>query len=98
MTVEVIQFMLPNGRQVRQTTQVPDDCAPGYEAMRAAGLRLTAEMLTTGEVSLCIEHPGEGDYAIDVVSNGPAVQDSIARMLREFDGKKCRQWLKEVRA
>ena len=84
MDVEVMQFMRPNARQVPQTTEVADDAAEGYAAMKDAGGRLTAECVG-GRVSLCIEKPGVNDYLMKVVRNGPAVPVAIAEMLKAFD-------------
>lgn len=84
MRVNVIQFLRPNGRQVSQTTEISDDAAEGYAAMKEAGGRLTAECIGPN-VSLCIEKPGINDYLQEVVKNGPAVPEAIAKMLMEFD-------------
>jgi hypothetical protein len=97
MNVKVTQFIAPHGRQETHYTKVPDDCAVGYESMTRHKCRLTAEVLSVPgrQVSLCIEH-AEGDYDIEVVENGPAVQEAIATMLRRFDGARFEQWLKEM--
>jgi hypothetical protein len=50
------------------------------------GYHLTAEVLATGMVSCTIEGDDE-DVDIEVVSNGPEVQDALARMLAR------RKWL-----
>lgn len=95
ITVDITKFIAPHGEQRQCHAEVPDDCAVGYESLRRHGCRLTAEVLTTGHVSQCIEHD-EGDYDIAVTSNGPAVQDALVKMLRDFDGAKFEEWLQEV--
>jgi hypothetical protein len=84
MNVEVIQFMRPNGNKIRESTDIPDELEPIYEALTKANLRFTAEVLRTGEVSLTIEGE-EGDLCCEVVENGPGVQEALAKMLREWD-------------
>ena len=96
MIVEVTQFHRPNGRQTQERTELPNDCAVGYEAMRRKECRLTAEVLSSGLVSVCIEHE-EGDFDIHIVENGPKVQTAIADMLRKFDGAIFDGWLEAVR-
>lgn len=96
MTVEITQFVRPNGEQRVRHAEVPNDCAVGYESLRRHGCRLTAEVLIDGLVSQAIEHP-EGDYAIEVTANGPEVTEALHRMLREFDGVEFAKWLKNVR-
>lgn len=96
MTINVLQFIRPNGRQAPQTTEVSDDCADGYKLMQECGCRLTAEVLTTGEVSCTIEHPAIGDFDIEVTENGPDVPKGIERMLKEFSKEKFEAWKKEM--
>lgn len=95
MEVKVTQFQRPNGRTNTVSTEVPNDCAVGYEAMQRKGCRLTAEVLPNSLVSLCIEHP-EGDYYIQLARNGPKVQATIAEALRNFDEVAFDEWLKAV--
>ena len=92
MKVEITQFIAPYGEQRIRFAEVPDDCAVGYEAMRRHGCRLTAEVLSTGHVSQCIEHD-EGDFDIKITKNGPDVQEALVRMLRAFDGPTFENWL-----
>jgi len=97
ITVEITQFIAPHGEQRMRSAEVPDDCAVGYEALRRHGCRLTAEVLMTGHVSQCVEHD-EGDYDIQITTNGSAVQGALVKMLRAFDGAKFAEWLAEVAA
>jgi hypothetical protein len=82
--VPVTRFCLPDGRQVPDETTISDDCKAKYEEMRAAGCRLTAEILSNGNVTCCIEHREYGDFDISLTENGPEVQAGIETMLRRF--------------
>lgn len=93
MIVEITQFIAPRGRQELRKCEVPDDCAVGYESLKRHGCRLTAEVLMTGHVSQTVEHE-DGDFLIEITSNGPEVQQALIKMLREFDGAKFEEWLK----
>ena len=93
MTVDITQFIAPNGEQVIRHCEVPNDCGVGYEALKRKGCRLTAEVLLTGHVSQCIEHE-EGDFAIQVTANGIDVLDALVKMIREFNGAAFDRWLK----
>ncbi len=82
MTVEVIQYMRPNGRPVRQLTDIGDRYRTAYAYMLRRGWNLAAEELTTGHISLSIENRKKGeDVDIRVVDNGPGVQRAIEAML-----------------
>ena len=80
MNVEVVQFLLPNGQQQRQITELPDEVAPLYNAMLGAGCRFEAEVLLTGQVSVTIANEEE-DLDIEVIPNGPEVQTTMVQML-----------------
>jgi hypothetical protein len=95
VTVDIVQFIAPHGEQRVRQTEVPDDCAVGYEALRRKNCRLTAEVLMGGQISMCIEH-GEGDVAIEVCDNGPSVLKHLADMIRKFDGAEFDAWLAKL--
>ena len=81
-TVEVTQYLLPDGRQKRFTTELPADSEAAYGDMLARGCRLEAEVMLTGEVSLAVVNPSEQrDVDNEVVFNGPAVQVALVAML-----------------
>ena len=84
MVVKVIQFLRPNGKQREQETDLPDSLKSAYQQMLSNGRRFTAEMLTTGEISVCIEDPEKGDLFCEVIPNGPEVQAAMAKMLAEY--------------
>ena len=70
--VDVMQFLMPNGRQVPCKTDLPIETQAAYQDMLAHGCRFEAEMLTTGQVSVTISN-GEEDVDISVTVNGPEV-------------------------
>lgn len=87
--VDVIQYMRPDGRAMETTTYIPLSYQAAHDDMDDAGFRFAAEVLTTGEVSVTIEScDGEPDADIEVVKNGPAVQDAYVAMLKRrlWDG------------
>jgi len=77
---DVLQYMMPDGRQVHMKTPLPVECLEAYEAMEAANCRLEAEVLSTGEVSVTISD-SEYDRDCRVVKNGPDVKTALAAML-----------------
>lgn len=89
MIVEVIQFLRPYGRQVKQEAEVPDELIDKYTQMREAGCRLTAEVLPGGLVSLCIESRELGeDLYLLLANNGPGANSPanvVAKLLEQFD-------------
>lgn len=95
MNIPVTRFCLPDGRKVFDETTIADDCAEKFAQVQKAGCRITAEILSTGQVSCCIEHPSIGDFDISVTPNGPEVQRGIETMIRRFDPVKCTHWKEE---
>jgi hypothetical protein len=95
MKVEVTEFVRPNGERRIHSVDVADDCAVGYEALRRKGCRLTAEYLMTGAVSQTVEHE-EGDFLIEVTFKHEENIPALEKMLREFDGARFDEWLKEM--
>lgn len=85
MQVKVLQFLLPSGRQKLMHVQLSDELEETHKSMIDAGGRLTAEILTTGEVSVCIESSEYGDFVCQVVANGPDVTRALEEMLWGFD-------------
>lgn len=89
---ETTQYMLPDGRRVPQHIALDASLQPRYDDLRACDCRIAAEVLTTGDVSVTLEHE-EGDYNIRVVPNDDSVRRAIEEMLREFDPARFRDWL-----
>lgn len=80
MEIEVIQYLLPDGRKNKSTTNISDEYKEQYDDMMLHGYNLAAEILRTGEVSITIEN-NEDDVDIEIVRNGPEIQYIIEKML-----------------
>jgi len=85
MTLTVTQFLRPDGRQETFTVEVNDALRQHVEAIRAAGLRFTAEVVPGNLVSLCIESPEE-DVAIELATNGPGPNEPQVALERLICG------------
>jgi hypothetical protein len=92
MKVPFTQFIPPHGRQERIEIELADELAPKLEQIAAAGCRLTAEILSTGICSFCIEEPELGDFDITLVVNGPQVPIKITDMIQRFTPELFEQW------
>lgn len=98
-TVHIFQYRAGKGQIPDGSCQVSDAAFTNYEKARELGLRVTAEMLSTGEVSLCLEEPRLGDFAISICTNGPGEKSPPAlleKMLLKFNEDDFKQWKKEV--
>jgi len=83
MTVDLTQYMMPDGRQVPVTINLDESLRPQYDRMKEDGRRFAAEMLRTSEISLTIEDiQEEEDIDIRIVPNGPEVPTAMEDMLR----------------
>lgn len=94
-TIPVTQFIRPHRGIREETTEISEELRPKFELMQKLGCRLTAEVLPTGHVSLCIEQPSLGDVDCRIATNGPQVQEKIEAMLGDFTGESFNQF-KEV--
>ncbi len=93
MIIEVVHYHRPNGEARPDFTQIDETLAGQYNQLTDAGLRVTSEVLMSGEVSLTLEHPGLGDYDIEIVDNVPgAPVAAVERMVSRFDVAKLATW------
>jgi hypothetical protein len=79
-TIEVTQYIRPDGLTVKQHTEIRQAFEAPYRAIRLRGWRVAAECLESGMVSVAVEDD-EQDYASELAKNGPAVQYAIERCL-----------------
>lgn len=82
--IPFIQFVAPNGHTREVTIEVAPDVAATARAAIAMGLSFECEVLMSGEASLTITHPEDGDLDIEVVPNGPGVREAVERLVRRF--------------
>lgn len=96
-TVEMpaVEYVRPNGRRVHHTVEVPKALEDQVLALRERGCWLAGEVLTTGQVSLTIEHK-EGDFDGILCPNGPEVQEATETLIGRFDAERFDRWLREV--
>ena len=93
--VPAVQYMRPDGLLVDVTAPIPIECKAAYDEMTERGCRLAGEVLTTGHVSLTIEHD-EGDFAIEVCPNGPEVREATRRLFSRWSAAEFDRWLAHV--
>ena len=82
--VPFTQYLRPNGRQVFVTIDVTDGLDQKVRDILDAGLRFECEELSTGQISLTITDPEEGDVDIRVVSNGPGMHEAVEDLITSF--------------
>lgn len=91
------EFHRPNGRQTQTSAYVDAETFAAYEKVRADGrLRLTVELLSTGQISQCIEDRlGDFDCVVtaDVLEK---TTEARKKMLLRFDLVKLAAWRKEM--
>ena len=76
-------YLLPNGRQVQTSIEVPDEISAMAQEIRARGNRFECEILTTGQVSLTVHNnQTEEDTAIEICANGPEVIKAVEKLVR----------------
>lgn len=95
MNLGMTQYLLPDGHTRQACIEIDDDLYAKVDLIRGLGMRFTAEILTTGEVSFCAEHE-EGDFLITVAPNGPGVREAIEKMVRGFDATEFGEWLADM--
>ncbi len=78
------QFMRPDGRSVPVSIEVAPAVAARANAIIKRGLAFECEMLSTGQASITITDPEEGDLDIRVVPNGPGVREAVEEMVMGF--------------
>lgn len=91
------QFLMPDGRRQQTSIDVGDAEFAAYEKVKAAGFRMTVEMLSDySTVSQCIEDPELGDFDIELCPNGPEVPRRLSAMLLRFDPVLAAKWREEM--
>lgn len=83
--INFTQYLRPDGRAVPVRIARPVEIAAKAEAIIARGFRFECEQLSSGDVSLTITDPDEGDMDIEVVPNGPEVPAAVDRLIERFE-------------
>ena len=78
--IEFTQFLMPDGRQATNTIQRPDPIADKAAELVSAGCRLEIEMLTTGQISMSVEH-GDDTWAIEITPNDSKVVAGVDKII-----------------
>ena len=85
MGIEMTQFIAPNGERKTFLVERPEDIEAKAGEIIDAGYKFECEVLTTGQVSLTIADPSEGeDVDIEVTVNDSSVNESLDRMINRF--------------
>lgn len=93
ITVTVLHFIPPNAERVTRQHVVTKETAAAYAKAQAVGLRLTCEVLSTGQVSICLEHPNLGDFDCTVTySRAESIRWAIARVVERFTIENWKRW------
>ncbi len=88
MAVEFTQYLLPDGRKRKIYIEMEEDVEEKAQQIRNAGLDLECEVLATEgyrNVSFTITHPGDGDLAIKICSNGMEVPETVRALIMDFN-------------
>jgi hypothetical protein len=98
MLISVTSFRRPYGESVTTQVEIPQNDEvtwTKYTAIRQAGCRLTAELLRTGEVSICIENPAYGDFRIELFKQVSEEQNlhKMGELINKFDQEEYDAWL-----
>ena len=96
ITLKVIEFVRPNGRQVEHALSVADSYKDKVDAIEKAGLRFTLEHLGDGGVaSVTIEKPGAGDVMCELTESDNW-ELGIDTLLRDYAPEILTEWEKEM--
>ena len=96
ITLKVIEFVRPNGKQVEHEIFVADSFMAKVEAIEKAGLRFTLEHLGDGGVaSVTIEKPGAGDVMCELTESDNW-ELGIDTLLRDYSPEILAEWEKEM--
>jgi len=70
MILLLTQFLRPHGDKLDLQVEIADSLRDKVRQIERRGLRFTAEVIPTGEVSFCIEDE-QSDIACELAPNGP---------------------------
>jgi len=96
-TADVMQFLLPGGRQRPMTVPLPESVYEAYEEMVSSGCRFEAEILGNGIVSVTISND-EADLDLQLSGNGPGdvtPATNLENMLKTGEWKTVLEWMRK---
>ena len=82
--IPFIQYLRLHGFATDVSIDRPEAVAAKADAIMEAGFRFECELLTTGDASFTISDD-DGDYAVEVVKNGPLVLAAVDRLIMGLD-------------
>lgn len=82
--IPFIQYLKPNGGKRPIYIDRPEHVATKAAFIRQHGFHLAIEILTTEEISMTVSDRW-GDYAFQVVDNGPPVPPAVDHLILNFD-------------
>jgi hypothetical protein len=85
VSIPFTQYLMPDGRKRDELVDRPSEIEALAQRFIAAGGKYECEVLGTGHVSITACHPNfddEGDIAIKVCSNGPAVLAAVDEVVK----------------
>jgi hypothetical protein len=82
--VPFTQYLPPDGRKKEVFIEVDQETGEMAALILTRGFVFECEVLRTGDVSLTITDPEEGDVDIRVIPNGPKVPEAVRDLIRNF--------------
>jgi hypothetical protein len=83
MVVKVIEYRLPNGKQINQQIDISDEYQTAYEEMKRMQCWLTMELLHTGIYSITIsDEDQDWDISLSGNSSRNSLIESIETVLK----------------
>jgi len=86
--VDILEFRLPNGRQIPQQKQVDDETFAKWELLKAEKLELQFEFLRTGDASFTIaDSEEEEDVGMELcfTPNQEGISATLKKLIMGFD-------------
>jgi len=94
--VPFTEYRPPRGRRIRYAVKIPAALKDKYEDMAARGCRLTGERLSTGLISLAVEHD-LGDVFLELCLPGQDPAAALHRLIERWDPDVFEAWLEDAR-
>ncbi|MBU1145896.1 MAG: hypothetical protein KJ971_08630 [Firmicutes bacterium] len=100
MKLEIIQYMMPDGRKVPNSLTIPDELGEKVAKIKEAGYVFCCEMLQTGHVALYVSDDVNGvDVGTEIAENRECENkpvNALIRMIKEFDFDEAKEMIQEL--